>query len=315
MKFGLWFEPEMVNPDSDLYRAHPDWAVHVDERIPIEIRQQLVLDITKPEVRDYIVKVVSDVLANANIEYVKWDMNRQITDIPCLGYNHKYVLGFYDIMHRIVTAFPNILFEGCSSGGGRYDLGVLAYMPQFWASDNSDAGCRFKIQYTTSMCYPIYSIGSHVTAVPNHQCGRTTRLKTRGDTAYMGAFGYELDITKCTDKEMNEIKEQVEFEKKVRSLMCEGDFYRLVNPYESNYCAWETVSKDKSRVFLFAGKAIAVANDKNPKFKLQGLCPDKLYKNTANDKIYGGDLLMNRGIDVGFKGDDFATQVILFEEV
>ena len=315
MKFGLWFEPEMVNPDSDLYRAHPDWAVKVDERTPLEIRQQLVLDITKPEVRDYIVKVVSDILANANIEYVKWDMNRQITDMPCLGYNHKYTLGFYDIMHRIVTAFPNILFEGCSSGGGRYDLGVLAYMPQFWASDNSDAGCRFKIQYTTSMCYPIYSIGSHVTAVPNHQCGRTTRLKTRGDTAYMGAFGYELDITKCTDNEMEEIKGQVEFEKKVRSLMCEGDFYRLVNPYDGNYCAWETVSKDKNKVFLFAGKIMAVAYDKNPKIRLQGLCPNKLYKNTANGKIFGGDLLMNRGIDVGFKGDDFATEVILFEAI
>ena len=315
MKFGLWFEPEMVNPDSDLYRAHPDWAVKVEERTPLEIRQQLVLDITKPEVRDYIVKVVSDILANANIEYVKWDMNRQITDMPCLGYNHKYTLGFYDIMHRIVTAFPNILFEGCSSGGGRYDLGVLAYMPQFWASDNSDAGCRFKIQYTTSMCYPIYSIGSHVTAVPNHQCGRTTRLKTRGDTAYMGAFGYELDITKCTDNEMEEIKGQVEFEKKVRSLMCEGDFYRLVNPYDGNYCAWETVSKDKNKVFLFAGKIMAVAYDKNPKIRLQGLCPNKLYKNTANGKIFGGDLLMNRGIDVGFKGDDFATEVILFEAI
>ena len=315
MKFGLWFEPEMVNPDSDLFRAHPDWAVTVEERTPVEIRQQLVLDITKPEVRDYIVKVVSDILANANIEYVKWDMNRQITDMPCLGYNHKYTLGFYDIMHRIVTAFPNILFEGCSSGGGRYDLGVLAYMPQFWASDNSDAGCRFKIQYTTSMCYPIYSIGSHVTAVPNHQCGRTTRLKTRGDVAYMGAFGYELDITKCTDAEMEEIKEQVIFEKKVRSLMCEGDFYRLVSPYEENYCAWETVSKDKNRVFFFAGKAMAVANDKNPRFKLQGLCGKKLYRNTADGKVYGGDLLMNRGIDVGFKGDDFATEVFLFEAV
>lgn len=315
MKFGLWFEPEMVNPDSDLYRAHPDWAVHIDERTPLEMRQQLVLDLTKPEVRDYIVKAVSDILSTANIEYVKWDMNRMITDMPCLGYNHRYTLGFYDIMHRIVTAFPHILFEGCSSGGGRYDLGVLAYMPQFWASDNSDAGCRFKIQYTTSMCYPIYSIGSHVTAVPNHQCGRTTRLKTRGDTAYMGAFGYELDITKCSDDEIKEIEAQVEFEKKIRSLMCEGDFYRLVNPYDCNYCSWETVSKDKNRVFLFAGKMMAVAFDKNPKIRLQGLCPDKLYKNTANGEFYGGDLLMNRGIDVGFKGDDFATQVILFEAV
>lgn len=315
MKFGLWFEPEMVNPDSDLFRAHPDWAVHVDERKSIECRQQLVLDLSKDEVCEYIIKVVSDILANANIEYVKWDMNRQLTDMPCLGYNHKYTLGYYKIMDAIVTAFPHVLFEGCSSGGGRYDCGVLAYMPQIWTSDNSDAGARLKIQYTTSMCYPIYAIGSHVTAVPNHQCGRTTRLKTRGDVAYMGAFGYELDITKCSDKEFEEIKEQVKFEKDIRELMCKGDFYRLVSPYENNYCSWETVSKDKNKVFLFACKIIAVAHDKNPKIKLQGLDPHKQYKDMKSGKIYGGDMLMYKGINVPFKGDDFASEVFVFEAV
>ncbi len=313
MKFGLWFEPEMVNPDSDLYRAHPDWAVYVPERTPIEARYQLVLDLSKDEVCDYIIEAVSAVLRQANIEYVKWDMNRQLSDMPGYGYNHKYTLGYYKIMHAIVTAFPNILFEGCSSGGGRYDLGVLAYMPQIWASDNSDAGARYKIQYATSMCYPVYSIGSHVTAVPNHQCGRTTSLKTRGDVAYMGTFGYELDITKCSDEEINEIKKQVEFEKKVRSITCEGDFYRLVNPYETNYCAWQTVSKDKNRAFLFAGKALAVANEKNPLVKLQGLDPDKNYVSSLDGKAYGGDMLMNRGVALNYAFGDFATNAILFE--
>ncbi len=315
MKFGLWFEPEMVNPDSDLFRAHPDWAVHVPERTPIEARQQLVLDLSKDEVCDYIIEAVSKNLREANIEYVKWDMNRQLSDMPGMGYNHKYTLGFYKIMHAIVTAFPDVLFEGCSSGGGRYDLGVLAYMPQIWASDNSDAGARYKIQYSTSMCYPIYSIGSHVTAVPNHQCGRTTTLKTRGDVAYMGTFGYELDITKCSEEELEEIKKQVEFEKGIRSLTREGDFYRLVNPFETNYCAWETVSKDKTKAFLFTGKAMAVAWEKNPRVKLQGLCPKKKYKSSLDGKIYGGDLLMNKGINMEYRGSDFATNAIVFEEV
>ena len=250
LKFGLWFEPEMVNPDSDLYRAHPDWAISVPNRISSLSRNQLILDLSRDDVCDYIITAVSDVLKSANIEYVKWDMNRPMTDMPYEGYNHKYTLGFYKIMDAITGAFPNILFEGCSGGGGRFDAGVLAYIPQIWTSDNSDAAARLKIQYATSMGYPVSAISAHVTAVPNHQNGRITSLKMRADTAYAGVFGYELDITKMSDTELAEIKKQVETDKKLRTLMRTGDFYRILSPYETNYCSWEMVSKDKKFFLL-----------------------------------------------------------------
>lgn len=315
MKFGLWFEPEMVNPDSDLYREHPDWAISVPERECILGRNQLVLDLSRDEVCEYIVSAVSDVLANANIEYVKWDMNRQITDMPCGGYNHKYILGLYKIMKTITEKFPDVLFEGCASGGGRFDAGILAYMPQIWASDDSDAMARLKIQYGTSMCYPVNSISSHVTASPNHQCGRITSLKTRADVAYMGTFGYELDITKATDDEAEEIKAQIKFQKGIQDLMLNGDFYRLLSPFETNYCSWEVVSKDKSHVFFFACKVLSVAETKSHSVKLRGLDPNKQYKCMQTGKIYGGDFLMNRGIRTLYKQEDFATVVFEFKEV
>lgn len=313
LKFGLWFEPEMISPDSELYRKHPDWAVKVSERIPVEIRHQLVLDLSRDEVCDYVINAVSAILKNANVGYVKWDMNRQMTDMPCPGYNHKYTLGYYKVMSAITSAFPDILFEGCSAGGGRFDAGVLSFMPQIWASDNSDAVARLKIQYSTSMCYPVYSISSHVTESPNHQCGRITSLKTRGDVAYMGTFGYELDITKTADSEFEEIKQQIEFEKQLRPLMCDGDLYRLQNPYEGNYCAWNVVSKDKRQVFVFACKVLSVAQTKNPKLKLQGLMPDKQYRDTKTGRIYGGDMLMYRGIKINYSYIDFATEVMMLE--
>ncbi len=313
LKFGLWFEPEMVNPDSDLFRAHPDWAVQVCERTPVRIRHQLILDLSRDEVCEYIINAVSKILSAANIGYVKWDMNRQMTDMPYLGYNHKYTLGYYKIMSAITSAFPNVLFEGCSAGGGRFDPGVLAYMPQIWTSDNSDAVSRLKIQYSTSMCYPVYSISSHVTASPNHQCGRLTSLKTRGDVAYAGTFGYELDITKVSDDEFEEIKNQIKFRKYIDNLILEGDLYRLQSPYDGNYCSWEIVSKDKKQVFVFACKILAVTQSKNEKLKLQGLDPDRQYRCVSTEKIYGGDMLMYRGINVNYKTADFATEVMVFE--
>jgi len=315
MKFGLWFEPEMVSPDSELYRAHPDWAIHVDERTPLEGRNQLVLDLSRDEVCEYIIDAVSKILSTANIEYVKWDMNRQITDMPYFGYNHKYTLGYYKIMSAITGKFPNVLFEGCSAGGARFDPGVLAYMPQIWASDNSDAVCRLKIQYSTSMCYPVYSISSHVTASPNHQCGRVTSLKTRGDVAYAGTFGYELDITKSTDEEFEEIKAQIEFEKKLRKLMREGDLYRISNPFENNDTTWEVVSKDKSKVFFFTCRVLVRAQVAYDTVRLTGLDPNKKYRNSSNGKVYSGDMLMYKGLRIDYKYEDFATEAILFEEV
>lgn len=315
MKFGLWFEPEMISPDSELYKAHPDWAVKVQERPPVESRNQLVLDLSRDEVCDYIINAVSAVLSSANIEYVKWDMNRQITDMPRLGYNHAYVLGYYKVMSAITSAFPHILFEGCSAGGARFDPGVLAYMPQIWTSDNSDAIARLKMQYSTSMCYPVNAISSHVTASPNHQCGRVTSLKTRADVAYFGTFGYELDITKATNEEIEEIKQQITREKRIQSLVREGDLYRLISPYETNYCSWEIVSKDKKHVFLFACKILAVAQTKSEKVKLRGLEQDKCYRNIETGKVYGGDMLMYRGIRTNYDMSDFSTVVMEFEAI
>ena len=313
--FGLWFEPEMVNADSQLYRAHPDWVVRVNEREPVEARNQLILDLSKDEVCDYIISSVSAVLSSANVEYVKWDMNRQMADMPCLGYNHKYTLGFYKIMSAITGAFPNILFEGCSAGGGRFDAGVLAYMPQIWTSDNSDAVARLKIQYSTSMCYPAYSISTHVTASPNHQNGRITTLKTRADTAYIGTFGYELDITKMSEQEIDEIKKQIEFDKTIQELVRDGDFYRLMNPYETNYCGWEVVSKDKDHALFFACRILSLAQSKDKRVKLKGLKEDALYMNKATGEQYYGSLLMNRGIRIDYAMCDFATEIIEFIKI
>ena len=315
LKFGLWFEPEMVNPDSDLYRAHPDWAISVPNRISSLSRNQLILYLSRDDVCDYIITAVSDVLKSANIEYVKWDMNRPMTDMPYEGYNHKYTLGFYKIMDAITGAFPNILFEGCSGGGGRFDAGVLAYMPQIWTSDNSDAAARLKIQYATSMGYPVSAISAHVTAVPNHQNGRITSLKMRADTAYAGVFGYELDITKMSDTELAEIKKQVETDKKLRTLMRTGDFYRILSPYETNYCSWEMVSKDKKEVFFYSAKIFSVANSHDIRIKLKGLDAEAKYMDTVTGEVYGGDELMYYGVEPKYDMHDFASYTMMLNRV
>ena len=315
LKFGLWFEPEMVNPDSDLYRAHPDWAISVPNRISSLSRNQLILDLSRDDVCDYIITAVSDVLKSANIEYVKWDMNRPMTVMPYEGYNHKYTLGVFKIMDAITGAFPNILFEGCSGGGGRFDAGVLAYIPQIWTSDNSDAAARLKIQYATSMGYPVSAISAHVTAVPNHQNGRITSLKMRADTAYAGVFGYELDITKMSDTELAEIKKQVETDKKLRTLMRTGDFYRILSPYETNYCSWEMVSKDKKEVFFYSAKIFSVANSHDIRIKLKGLDAEAKYMDTVTGEVYGGDELMYYGVEPKYDMHDFASYTMMLNRV
>lgn len=315
MKFGLWIEPEMVNPDSDLYRAHPDWAISVPGRKPALSRSQLILDLSRDDVCEYIIKAISDVLSGADIEYVKWDMNRPMTDMPCMGYNHKYTLGFYRIMDAITEAFPNILFEGCSGGGGRFDAGVLAYMPQIWTSDNSDAAARLKIQYSTSMGYPVSAMSAHVTAVPNHQNGRVTSLKTRAETAFAGVFGYELDITKMSDEDIETVKAQISCYKQLRGLMRTGDFYRLISPYETNYCAWEMVSKDKTEAFMFSCRILSAANFRDRRIKLKGLDPAAMYADTASNKVYGGDELMYLGIEPEYGREDFTSFTKLLKKL
>lgn len=315
LKFGLWFEPEMINADTDLYREHPDWCVRVQERKPMESRFQLVLDLTKDEVCEYVIDRVNAILHSANIAYVKWDFNRQLTDMPYKGYNHQYTLGYYRIMRAITEANPDVLFEGCASGGGRFDPGVLAYMPQIWTSDNSDAVARMKMQYSMSMVYPVSAISNHVTVSPNHQCGRITEISARADTAYIGTFGYELDPTKISDDDKETIKEQIKFDRKIRTLVREGDFYRLQNPFDSNYCAWQVVSKDKKQVILYVAKILVEAHIFRGTVKLQGLDKNKCYKNLSTSLVYGGDALMNRGIRIDYKRGDFSTEIICFEEI
>jgi len=322
MKFGLWFEPEMVSPDSDLYRAHPDWCLHVEGRKRSEGRNQLILDFSRSDVREYIIKALKDVLDSAPIEYVKWDMNRNMS---CVGSAklppnrqaetaHRYMLGLYSVLEEIITAYPNILFEGCSGGGGRFDAGMMYYFNQYWTSDDTDAAERMYIQHGTSLVMPSAFMGSHISAVPNHQVGRISPLKTRGYIAMCGQFGYELDVTKMTADELNEIKEQVEVYKSVREVIHNGDMYRLASPFESRNAAWEYVAEDKKTVVMFFFTVMTAPSQQMKYIKLDGLCADKLYRLRGTDEIYGGDVLMNRGICLADECD-CGGQMLVFDLV
>ena len=311
--FGLWFEPEMVNPDSNLFREHPDWIVSVPNILPSLGRNQYLLDLANDTVCNYIIDVVGRVLKSANIVYVKWDYNRVMTNMPYKGYNHQYTLGLYKILQALTESFPDVLFEGCAGGGGRFDPGMLAYHPQIWTSDNTDAVQRLKIQYSTSIGYPLSAMSAHVTVSPNHQLGRVTSLKTRADVAYAGIFGYELDMTKITQDEKEEIKEQIEFYNKIKNLVVSGDLYRLQSPYECNYCSWQIVSKDKSKVFLFACRVMSQTNYKDNRIYLDGLDKTKDYMDISTGEIFGGDELMIKGIQPLYEKTDFATFIKLYE--
>lgn len=314
LKFGLWFEPEMISPDSELYRAHPDWAVQCPGQSPALIRSQLVLDLSRREVQDYVINAVNTVLDSANIEYVKWDMNRYITDMPRKGFGHEYVLGLYRVMDGIVSPHPDILFEGCSGGGGRFDAGILCYMPQIWTSDNTDPMERVYIQYGTSLGYPPSTMGSHVTESPNQYTHRPVSMKTRGDIAMSGNFGYELDITKLDRKDLEDIKEQVKLAKELRRTVEYGDFYRLSDPFASNIGGWICVEKDKSRAYCVLAKLLFKSNTFYTHIKLKGLDPARVYTDRFSGKKYMGDMLMNRGILVEFPHGDFATFSMLLEK-
>ncbi len=322
MKFGLWFEPEMISPDSDLYRAHPDWCIHSYDRPRSLGRHQLVLDLSREDVRDYVVKAVCDVLASAPISYVKWDMNRNITEVGSAALPperqqelpHRYILGLYDILERITTAFPDVLFEGCSGGGGRFDAGMLPYFPQYWTSDNSDAVERLYIQYGTSMVMPSITMGAHVSAVPNHQVHRTTPLKTRGSVAMSGQFGYELDLASLTEEEFEEVKEQVKLYKKIRKTVQWGDMYRLKSPFENDFCSWEYVNKDKSEAVVLYSVIHARSNDANHQVRLAGLDKDAMYKRNDTGQIFSGEYLMNAGLY--FRNEfDYYTELICLSKL
>ncbi len=311
IKFGLWFEPEMVSPDSDLYREHPDWCIHVPGRTRTECRAQLTLDLSRSEVCDYIVKAVSHVLDSANIEYVKWDMNRHMTNLGSAGLDcrrqkemaHRYMLGLYRVLEEIVSSHPHILFESCSGGGGRFDAGMLYYMPQTWTSDDTDAVERLYIQYGTSIVYPVSAMGAHVSAVPNHQSGRVMDLKIRGDVAMSGNFGYELDLMKFTDEEKEIVRSQVSQYKELRKFIQSADMYRLKSPFMGNETAWMFISQDKRDIFAAYFRINAVVNPGITRLKLTGLEKDGLYRIEGDEKTYTGGELINIGLVIDMWGD------------
>lgn len=299
MAFGLWFEPEMISEDSELYRAHPDWALTAPGRRPNRSRFQLVLDMSRQDVRDYLFEQISSILKSADITYVKWDMNRSVCDAYSALLSadrqgevyHRYVLGVYDLMERLVTAFPHIMIEGCSGGGGRFDLGILYYSPQIWCSDNTDAINRTAIQYGTSLFYPISAVGSHVSVCPNHQTGRITPFHTRAVVAMAGSFGYEMDLQKLSPEEKEEVKEQVRLYDKYYKLVHEGDYYRLTAPGEKDYMAWELVSEDKSEALLSVVITGAEGNPCPKWVRFKGLDPEAGYQLEDGTVRRGSDLM------------------------
>ncbi len=315
LKFGLWFEPEMVSPDSDLYRAHPDWCLHVPGRKRTEARNQLILDFSRKDVCDAIIKMLSDILSSAPISYVKWDMNRNMTEIgsallPAGNQRetaHRYMLGLYRVMDEITSRFPDILFESCSGGGGRFDPGMLYYMPQTWTSDDTDAVERLKIQHGTSIVYPASTMGAHVSAVPNHQVGRITPIETRGHAAMCGNFGYELDLTKLSEEEKAAIKGQVETYKDIRHIIQFGDMYRLLSPFEGNETAWIFVTEDRSEAYVTFFRVLSRPNGPLTRLRLEGLDENRDYSIAGTDTVLSGDVLMNAGLNVPELSGDYGS--------
>lgn len=323
LKFGLWFEPEMVSPESRLYRKHPDWCIQVRGRTLTQSRNQYVLDITREDVRKEILRMMKEILRTAPIEYIKWDMNRPLTEVGSLELPperqkevfHRYVLGLYQMMEELTTEFPHILFEGCSGGGGRFDPGILYYMPQIWTSDDTDAIERLKIQFGTSIVYPASTMGAHISAVPNHQIGRITPIETRGHVALSGCFGYELDLTKLSDEDKEEIKKQIELYKRIWHIVHEGDLYRLISPFEENAASWMFVTEDKKEAFVVYVNILGEPNPPLKRLKLDGLDPDKKYLIEGSDKVCFGDELMNLGLKVPQMWGDFKSVVWILKEV
>ncbi len=304
LKFGLWFEPEMVNEDSDLFRAHPDWAIAKAGISPCRSRSQLVLDFTRKEVVDYIFEAVSKVLRENDISYVKWDKNRDITENFSASlppdrqgeFLHRYTLGFYDLADRLTKAFPDVLFEDCAGGGGRFDGGALYYFPQIWTSDDTDGLERTKIQWGTSMCYPLSSMSCHVSACPNHQTHRTTPFATRGAVASLGATGYELDLTKLSDEEKEQVKAQINNYKRIDELVLKGDLYRLSDPFKSNYFCEMLISKDKKKAYLVGERFRGDPCDHDRVLRLRGLQENKRYMIEELHITMSGAALMSAGV-------------------
>lgn len=313
LKFGIWFEPEMISPDSDLFRLHPDWHVHVRGREPMLGRNQYVLDVSRSDVRDAVWTQMEKILANGHISYLKWDFNRNITDagsalLPAdqqTEFFHRFILGTYDLMERLVTKFPNILFENCSGGGGRFDPAMLYYSPQIWASDNTDPIERLYIQFGTSLCYPASAVGAHVSACPR------TCYQTKGYVAMWGTFGYELDPRKLSDDDRQIIRQQVAMYHDTYDLIHNGDLYRLVSPFDNAFRAvWQFVAENKSRTMV---TVVTMRMDYIPHtlVRLRGLDPDGFYENEATGQRYSGALLMNAGLNLTYTANRDGDSAVL----
>ena len=313
LQFGIWFEPEMISPDSDLYRTHPDWAIQIAGREATQSRTQYVLDLSRPEVRDYAYECVASVLRSANIAYVKWDMNRQLSDLGSSYLPkerqqelfHRYVLGVYELQERLVTEFPDLLLENCSGGGARFDPGMLCYSPQIWCSDDTDAVERLMIQEGSALVYPLSVIGAHVSDCPNHSVGRVTPFETRGHVALAGTFGYELDITKIPEEDRRLIPEQTATYKKYRHLIQQGEYYRIASYRENHkFDCWALSSRDKKEVLVTYVQVLGVPNSHSRKIFLKGFDPETVYKLEGTDETYTGEMLMKGGFLMkDFRGD------------
>lgn len=323
LKFGLWVEPEMISEDSDLYRAHPDWAFAIPGRVPNHSRNQLVLDMTREDVREYLLERLTTIVHDAKIDYVKWDMNRSVCDVyshvAAQSRNgemyHRYVLGVYDLMERFLAACPNLLLEGCSGGGGRYDAGMMYYSPQIWCSDNTDAINRLSIQYGSSFFYPISTVGSHVSVCPNHQTGRVTPFRTRGDVALAGSFGYEMDLNKISEEEKEMVKEQIAAMHEYYELTHEGLYYRLTGLKKQDFMAWEFVAEDQSRALLTIVKTDAEGNMLPVHTKVCGLAEDKLYRCSLDQEVRLGRTWNRAGLTLHQVLGEYESIRVEFTEV
>ena len=312
LQFGLWFEPEAVSENSELYKRHPEWILHIPKYVPVKGRHEYILDLSRNDVREYILSVLDFYLKDGKIDYIKWDMNRPLTDVNSLALDkenkgeisHRYILGLYEILDRINKSYPNLLIEGCSSGGARFDPGMLYYVSQNWTSDNTDAFDRIKIQSGYSLLYPQISMGAHISITPNHQTGRSTSLDTRYQVARLYNLGYELDLTKCTSDELNDIKYQIEEYKIQREWLQKGTLLRNESPNE-NYTMWSVVSDDKKECIVIVFQKLYNILLSHGRFHIPYLNPEFDYYEKNTGKTYGGDELINIGISVPIIKEDF----------
>ena len=311
MKFGIWFEPEMVSEDSDLYRAHPDWAMQIPGRHAVRSRNQMALDMSRQEVQDYLIKNINAILDDANIFYVKWDINRSLADIwsntlPAERQGevyHRYILGLYRVMDQIIKTHPDILFEGCSGGGGRYDAAMLHYYPQYWVSDNNHPIDRLKLHYGTSFVYPVCTMGAHIS-----DSGRFVPIKTKAVVAMCGTFGYELDATHLNAEEQEICREQSGLFRQYYPLIIKGDYYRLTNPFEpGNMTAWQHVSKDRSESLLSVVVTNLTCNGPQEYIRAKGLDPNAMYSINGGTEVYSGSALMNAGLPINREVEEYSS--------